>query len=247
MALTEDHLHGGPSTRVGEALALAALALARRFSAGASLWCVAPRWRPHARHVAVEFVHPVVVGKPALPAVCLDTADVVASLRSTVRSGDVVLLIGDADDMVIRDIVRRAPAWGVMSMWIGAGRRPPLGSVDHQLWVDDDSEAAVHDGRLVLQYHVLWELTHVCLEHPGLMAADPAAVRADAEPHCVTCSDEGRVGEVIEVESPTAYARTACGVEAVDISLVADVRVGDLLLIHAGSALAILDQTGLDR
>ena len=23
-----------------------------------------------------------------------------------------------------------------------------------------------HDGRLVLLYHVLWELTHVCFEHP---------------------------------------------------------------------------------
>ena len=44
-------------------LAAAALALARRFAAGATLWCVAPAWPSHARHVAVEFVHPVIVGR----------------------------------------------------------------------------------------------------------------------------------------------------------------------------------------
>ena len=43
-------------------LARAALALARRFAAGATLWCVAPAWPEHARHVAVEFVHPVIMG-----------------------------------------------------------------------------------------------------------------------------------------------------------------------------------------
>ena len=48
---------------VGEALATAAMAVARRFARGATLWCIAPEWPEHARHVAVEFVHPVLVGK----------------------------------------------------------------------------------------------------------------------------------------------------------------------------------------
>ncbi len=49
-----------------EDLASAALSLARRFAAGATMWCVAPQWPAHARHVAVEFVHPVIVGKRVL-------------------------------------------------------------------------------------------------------------------------------------------------------------------------------------
>ncbi|PZS15753.1 MAG: hydrogenase assembly protein HupF, partial [Pseudonocardiales bacterium] len=36
-------------------LADASLALARRFQAGATMWCVAPQWEPHAHHMAVEF------------------------------------------------------------------------------------------------------------------------------------------------------------------------------------------------
>jgi len=60
-------------------LASTALATARRFHAGATMWCVAPRWEPHAQHVAVEFVHPVIVGKRALPAVALTGPDLVAT------------------------------------------------------------------------------------------------------------------------------------------------------------------------
>jgi hypothetical protein len=50
-------------------LASAAFELAKRFARGATLWCAAPEWPWHAQHVAVEFVHPVIVGKRALPAV----------------------------------------------------------------------------------------------------------------------------------------------------------------------------------
>ena len=59
------------------------LALARRFAAGATMWCLAPAWPEHARHVAVEFVHPVIVGKRALPAVSVVDPDPVAALRAT--------------------------------------------------------------------------------------------------------------------------------------------------------------------
>src|ERR1700741_3756356 len=50
-------------------LAAAALDLARRFHDGATLWVISPQWEPHAHHVAVEFVHPVIMGKRALPPV----------------------------------------------------------------------------------------------------------------------------------------------------------------------------------
>ena len=40
-------------------LAHMALSLAAAFTRGATMWCVAPAMTPHARHLAVEFVHPV--------------------------------------------------------------------------------------------------------------------------------------------------------------------------------------------
>ena len=59
-------------------LASAALSLARRFHTGATLWVISPQWEPHAHHVAVEFVHPVIMGKRALPSVALVEPDPVA-------------------------------------------------------------------------------------------------------------------------------------------------------------------------
>src|SRR4051794_41268721 len=53
------------------ALAATALPLARRFAAGATMWCWSPDHPEQAQHVAVEFVHPVIVGKRALPAVAV--------------------------------------------------------------------------------------------------------------------------------------------------------------------------------
>ena len=83
----------GFTAGLGDDLARASLALARRFAAGATLWCFAPAWPEHGRHVAVEFVHPVIMGKRALPAVAVDDPSPVAALRTRSRPGDVVVLV----------------------------------------------------------------------------------------------------------------------------------------------------------
>lgn len=214
-------------------LAAASLALARWFAQGATLWCVAPSWPQHASHVAVEFVHPVVVGARALPAVALATEDIAAVLRTNARGGDVLLLAAPVDDGVAADLARRARAWGVHVLWLGCGQPPAAGAADHVLWLPDEP-AAPYDGRLVLLYHVLWELTHVCFEHPGLLS--PLTERDG--PVCITCADEGRLGEVARIDGLTARVRTPTGEEDVDLALVGDLRPGDLVLVHAGSAIS---------
>ena len=227
----------------GESVAVAALSLSRRFADGATLWCVAPEWSEHARHVAVEFVHPVVMGKRALPAVSVDSADPVGALRPLVRPGDVVLAISTVECATTAALLPRARAWGATTIWIGVGEVPSTvdrdSGADYVIWAGDGAETdspALHDGRLVLMYHVLWELTHVCFEHPGLLTADQAC---DDEETCITCSDEGRLGEVIDNdERGMAHVRTARGVELVDTTIIADVSPGDLVLIHAGTAIA---------
>lgn len=224
---------------MAEDLAAASLTLARHLRAGATLWCVSPRWSHHARHVAVEFVHPVVVGKPALPAVALVGRDPVAELRSNVRRDDVILLVASStggDGEVARDVARRAAAWGTHVLWFGAGPRPTAGVADHVVWVADDVGTVAHDGRFILLYHLLWELTHVCLEHSGLGPVRDADCTDEV---CITCSDEAVAAEVVRTLDPdTATVRTADGSQDVDVSLVGPVVEGDLVLVHAGTAIS---------
>jgi hypothetical protein len=119
----------------------------------------------------------------------------------------------------------------------GSGARPVAGAADHVLWIDDPDPLAPATGRFVLMYHLLWELTHVCFEHPGLLVARPGECSDEV---CVTCSDEGRAAEVVQPpDEPfgSALVRTATGTERIDTTLVGEVAAGDLLLVHAGSAL----------
>jgi hypothetical protein len=213
-------------------LAHASLTLARRFWAGATMWCVAPDGPAHARHIAVEFVHPVIVGKRALDAVAVDDPDPTAALRLLARSGDVAVVVSRADDARALDLLRRAPAWGVTTLWLVLGDGAAPGTADHPLRVDEDD--------LILAYHVLWELTHVCFEHPGLLVEAPACDPGD--PHCITCSDEGRVAEVVDTAgAPDIEVRTPEGLETVDATLAADARPGDLVLVHAGTVLTVIE------
>jgi hypothetical protein len=230
--------HGGEHDTVDvtvSGLAPAALALARRFAAGGTLWCWSPGAPEHAQHVAVEFVHPVIVGTRALPAVAVTDlweADAIATLRPLARSGDALLIVASAD-AAVGALVARASAWGLTTLWLGAGAPPLDGRVDHLLWQSEDPLAR-HDGRLVLGYHLLWELTQVCFEHPGLLAA-PAE-----EAVCVTCSDEGRLGEVVSVDVDVATVRTATGLETVSTLMVGTTEPGDLVLVHAGTAITVV-------
>lgn len=222
-----------------------AYALARHFAAGATMWCVAPAWPEHGRHVAVEFVHPVVIGTRALPAVSISGPDPVAAIRAVARPGDVILAVSTTDDPVVAEVVARAPAWGVTTAWVASGPARPDVHADFAVRIDDDDESAPFDGRLVLRYHLLWELTHVCFEHPGLLQEAP---EADGEV-CITCRDEGRLAEVLALgaDGSDVEVRTAAGVERVDASLVGPVDRHDLLLVHAGAAIATVDLPGSGR
>jgi hydrogenase maturation factor len=223
---------------VSDDLARAALTLARRFAAGATMWCVAPTWPSHGRHVAVEFVHPVIVGKRALPAMSVDGTEAEGSLRLLARPGDILLVASMAGDMDALDLLNRAEAWGLTRVWIGAGPRPTDSRADHVIWTDEaEAAVAARSGDLVLLYHLLWELTHVVFEHPGLLGQDDECT----DQVCITCSDEGRVAEVRGVLSDGSVDVMVGGQsETVDASLVDPVMPGDLLLVHAGVALTAL-------
>jgi HupF/HypC family len=226
----------GLGAELAEDLAATAFTLAKRFAAGATMWSIAPSWQPHAMHIAVEFVHPVIMGKRALPAVALTGPDLVDLVRVSVRPGDIVIAVASADDPAVCSVMRRGPAWGASTVWIGSGGRPPAGLADHVLWLDDPDPRIPATGGFVLFYHLLWELTHVCFEHSGLLKPE------HSEDVCVTCSDEGRLAEVIAVPADgLATVRTARGVEDVVTTLVGPVAAGDLVLVHAGTAISRME------
>jgi len=79
-----------------------------------------------------------------------------------------------------------------------------------------------------------------------MSAPRPTTDRCDTEGHCITCSDEG---VPMRVETSNAEAGLAVCVDGdgrrtdVLTALVPDVRPGDQLLVHAGTALLRLDSS----
>ena len=108
------------------------------------------------------------------------------------------------------------------------------------IWVDGvDMARAARSGELVLRYHLLWELTHVVFEHPGLLTTEQQC-RDDV---CIACSDEGRLAEITSVHDGNRAEVVAEGnVETVDVSLVDQARPGDLVLVHAGVAITRVEE-----
>jgi hydrogenase maturation factor len=243
--MSDPVLDRGLGAELAEDLAATAFTLAKRFAAGATMWSIAPSCEPHALHIAVEFVHPVIMGKRALPAVALTGPELVELVRVSTRPGDIVVAVSGADDAQVRSVMRRSPAWGATTIWIGSGERPPPGLADHVLWLDDPDPRVPATGGFVLFYHLLWELTHVCFEHSGLLKPECGEVGVPPAGGgvCVTCSDEGRLGEVVSASAAgQATVRTARGVETVVTALVDPVAAGELVLVHAGTAISKLEE-----
>jgi D-sedoheptulose 7-phosphate isomerase len=120
-------------------------AMAGRFARGGRL--LASGDVSDARHVAVEFVHPVIVGKRALPALAVGA-----------RQLD---LLAEPEDMVIgfgADVSRMA-ARGCLVIDLD----PPV------------EDPFVHQELVETAYHLLWELVHVFLEHSERNVHDTGA------------------------------------------------------------------------
>ena len=228
-------------------LAAAALDVARRFHNGATLWVISPQWEPHAHHVAVEFVHPVIMGKRALPSVALVEPDPVAQARVASQPGDLLIAVASADEPAVIDAMRRAQAWGVLTLWIGSGPRPPAGAAEpHPLDRLRRPDGAGHR-------NVRADVPPAVGAHPRLLRASRSAeARADecTDEVCVTCSDEGRLGEVVlepADATSSALVRTADGEEWVDVTMLGDVAPNDLVLVHAGTAITRLGRRPVRR
>jgi len=168
-----------------EAIARACHAMAARFHRGGKLLVFGNGGgATDAEHIAVEFVHPVIVGKRALPALSL-AADptVVTGIAGRVGFAEVFahqlrqladpvdIALGVSADGHCANVGRgleEAHSLGLLTVALAGGdggRLAHSAAVDHLVVDDPEVVKEVH----VTTYHVLWELVHVFFEHPGVL------------------------------------------------------------------------------
>ena len=175
----------------GRTVAAASRAMADRFERGGRLFAFGNGLAAtDARHIAVEFLHPVIVGKRALPAIALtgDAAvltglaaqgwlDVYArQLRCLARPADIALGLSAAG--ACADVLRAleaAKAMGLATLALaGGGARTPIaesGAIDHPLLVSSGDPLIVKEAH-VTTYHLLWELVQLFLEQADRRPVD---------------------------------------------------------------------------
>jgi D-sedoheptulose 7-phosphate isomerase len=121
--------------------------MSERFLRGGRLLALgeSPAARSDARHVAVEFVHPVIVGKRALPAVAFE------------RAADLALALGPEDMVLAFD------------------GEAPLGCFEVAIPAPPSDDPFIRQELTETYYHLLWELVHVFFEHGGRQSAGGGA------------------------------------------------------------------------
>jgi D-sedoheptulose 7-phosphate isomerase len=145
-----------------------------------------------AQHVAVEFVHPVIVGKRALPAISL-TTDVATVTGVAARDGireifahqirflaareDIALGIsedGNCESVLAGLAAARDRGLLTIALAGGDGGALAASSAAEHLLVAASGDPRIVKELQVTMYHVLWELVHVFFEQPGVL--DPGVV-----------------------------------------------------------------------
>ncbi|MHA6623207.1 phosphoheptose isomerase [Pseudonocardia sp. DLS-67] len=157
------------------ALSVACHAMACRFHRGGRLIAFGSGVSAaDAAHVVVEFVHPVIVGKRALPALVLPgTAGYAAEVELFGEAADIalaVVAVDDAPDVAAALVAARDR--GLLTVVLRGTRPGPVAAVrgvDHVLTVAAEDPRIVREGH-VTGYHVLWELVHVFLDAPEVLA-----------------------------------------------------------------------------
>ena len=174
-------------TSEAERIAEACWAMARRFHAGGRLLAFGNgAAATDAQHVSVEFVHPVIVGKRALPALALtnDSATLsglmaggdaempfVRQLQVLARPQDIAMgfsVDGNCTNVVAA--LKLARAMGLLTLGLagGGGGQMQQTELDFCFLVRSQDAMVIQETHETL-YHVLWELVHIFFEHEGLL------------------------------------------------------------------------------
>lgn len=181
-AFERRHVAGIALAEQADAVAGACHDMARRFQRGGKLIAFGSGpGSTDAQHIAVEFVHPVIVGKRALPATSL-TADVATVSGVAAREGwdevfaHQVRYLARPEDIAIAILavpgrsalagLEVAKTMGLLTIALAGRDLPPAatnGAVDHVLAAQAEDRQIIKEMHVTL-YHLLWELVHVFLE-----------------------------------------------------------------------------------
>ncbi len=154
--------------------------MAERFARGGRLVAFgsSPAARSDVRHVAVEFVHPVIVGKRALPAIGISSEGgaLPAQLELVLQPGDMAIAFGaEENGRETLESVELARRYGCLTIAFGrAGAEWEFGAPSDHPFVRQELAETL--------YHVLWELVHVFFDHRGLLRGREARAVHDAGP-----------------------------------------------------------------
>jgi D-sedoheptulose 7-phosphate isomerase len=123
-----------------------------------------PADRSDARHVAVEFVHPVIVGKSALPALGIagEGGSVANQVALESEGEDIAMGFGDNPDTFAALAAARERGCLTIAFAPGSGAE----------WEFDLSaipDPFIRQEIVETLYHLLWELVHIFLDHRGLL------------------------------------------------------------------------------
>jgi D-sedoheptulose 7-phosphate isomerase len=143
-------------------LADACRSMAARFRAGGRLLAFGRgACSTDAQHVSVEFIHPVIVGKRALPAIDLSSM-LNANLETLIRPNDMAMGFGPPEgDQRVASVLRAAARIRAMTFAL------PGSHGDY--FVESFASDLFQQQEIIeILYHTLWETVHVFLEREEL-------------------------------------------------------------------------------
>jgi D-sedoheptulose 7-phosphate isomerase len=197
-----------------EALARCCERIAERFRNGGRLVAIGGTAanRSDAHHVAVEFVHPVIVGKRALPAVAFGDrgGGLAAEIESSAEASDIVIGFG-AEGHDVAAALEVARSRGCLTIAFDPGPA-------EWEFVPPGGDPYVRQELAETAYHLLWELVHVFLE------GAPAPHREPDEPTVPRAESAGASflypflsGEGGDPEALVADVRRSVGAKASEV------------------------------
>jgi D-sedoheptulose 7-phosphate isomerase len=176
-----------------------------------------PADRSDARHVAVEFVHPVIVGKRALPALGLagEGGAIAPQVALEAEAEDIAMAFGGEPDILAA--LAAARERGCLTIAFtrdsGAEWEFDLGTIADPLVRQELAETL---------YHTLWEHVHIFLDNRGLL--------------------EGRAARPVHDSGASSFLYPFLGQQETDLDgILADVRQS--ILLKAEEITALRTQT----
>ncbi len=205
-----------------------------------------PAARSDVRHVTVEFVHPVIVGKRALPALGLtrEAGPLPMQFELLGAPDDVALAFGSLsaggateDDDELRATLASASARGCLTIAFDS-----LGA--EWEFNPPSADPFVRQELVETLYHMVWELVHIFFDHRGLLEGREDRVRHDAGGSAFLYPFLAEAE--VDLDAVLEDVRASVLMKAVEVSELREktVRSADARLIDAARTLRECFETG---